>query len=351
MSSPRAYFTVTYLLQSKYLMIVGGTADGLTALSSVDIYDPTSGCYNTSNMTYPRMKHAAIYYNNSDVVFLIGGMRKEGNLTRESEFISLNTVQLHQIMARPRYSHEIACLGDSDILIVAGRGFTDDVGQLEVYRRDISAFEPLDFFHPLLANLEGHSATAIPISTGIVFIFGGYNGTVYSNMGLMTNGIFFIVSNETEEQNGIGFISERAHHQTTYIPLINAILITGGDNGQHTFSTCFLLRYSNGTSNTTLFMNQNRSYHADVALINGSVLIIGGAVSVSGDQPSNPIAVVERFDPLSGTFTRVADLNVARYSHKAIYLPESNQVFVFGGIGVAGNILSSFEFIKLGASL
>lgn len=56
-----------YLSQSRYVIIVGGTSDYSTVLSSVDIYDSIIVCYNISNMIYPRMK-CYLYYVESKTV-------------------------------------------------------------------------------------------------------------------------------------------------------------------------------------------------------------------------------------------------------------------------------------------
>jgi len=322
-------------------MIAGGTADNFTGLLSVDIYNPVSGCYNTSNMTDPRMKHTAAYYNDSDVVILIGGVRRGTYLFRETELLSLNVAQLYQTMAQTRYLHEIAMLNGSNILIVAGLGWKNS-GQLEIYNRSSSEFQLMETFYPELNDLVGHSVTTLG-DTGFALIFGGYNGSAYSRAGFITDGTNLTLVGE--EDDNIELISARARHQATYIPNINAVLITGGDNGTNTFSTCYLYDVETNTFNTTGPMNQQRSFHAAVLLSNGSVLIIGGAGGISGNQPSNVLRSVERYDYTTNTFTIVASLNVARYEHKAVSVPP-NEVFVFGGISSSGNILSSFEYIK-----
>jgi len=92
-------------------------------------------------------------------------------------------------------------------------------------------------------------------------------------------------------------------------------------------------------------MHQRRSFHAAVLLSNGSVLIIGGAMTVSGGHLSNPVNSAERYDFTTQNFTTVASLNVARYGHNAVILPTTNEVFVFGGIDATGNILSSIEYL------
>jgi hypothetical protein len=345
MSSPRMYFTATYLSTSAYIMITGGTADGWTALSSVDIYDPNTGCSNTSNMTAPRMQHAAAYYNNSDTVILIGGIQGANSSIANSELISFNTAQSYQSMITPRFSHRIAMFNDSNILIVGGRRLDNTIVQFEMYNRTSSSFQSLSSYDirltNQLTNTEGHSATSIG-STGLVLIFGGYNGTTYSGTGLIadeTNVTSAVVDGEEPT-----IIPGRAHHQATYIPQLEAVLITGGDNGVRAFNDCYLYYPSTSTFNRTGDMLSARSFHTAVLLTNGSVLIVGGALAMGGGQPVTPTPTVEIYDLTTSSFVSVTSLQVARFGHLAIVLP-SDEVFVFGGTGTDGSIISSIEYI------
>jgi hypothetical protein len=323
-------------------MIVGGTADYSTGLSSVDIYNPLTGCYNISNITYSRMNHTATYYNNSDIVILIGGVKQVGVLIQESELISTDGAELYQPIIHARYSHRAAILNNSNILVVAGLGPTNVSRQLEMYNGNLDVFQSLNLSNPQLRNLEGHSVTNLG-SSGTALIFGGYNGTTYFRHDLIANGR--TLTSAHQSGNNTGLISGRAYHQATYIPQINAVLITGGHNSTQTFSTCYLYYVGSKTFNTTGSMHQRRSFHAAVLLSNGSVLIIGGAMTVSGGHLSNPVNSVERYDFTTQSFTTVASLNVARYGHNAVILPTTNEVFVFGGIDTTGNILSSIEYL------
>ncbi|CAF4647632.1 unnamed protein product [Rotaria sp. Silwood1] len=344
MSTPRVYFTMTYLSQSGYLMMAGGSTDGSTGLSLVDIYNPLTGCYNVLNMSSPRMRHKATYYNNSDAVLLIGGVRKNNDVISASEIISINATQVHYPMTQPRYFHEMHILNNSNILIVSGQGLINNLIPLEMYDRASSTFQTLAPFHSRLQNLEGHSVTSLG-STGNLLIFGGFNGSSYSGVGLIYNGTnltsagpFNITALDT-----INDIPGRAHHQATYIPLINAVLITGGDNGTHALSDAYLYDIVNRNFTATASMGIPRSFHKATLHSNGSVIITGGAVGMSGNQPITPTNSVEMYNPSTRTFTSAPLLNVARYRHQAALFED--EVFVSGGIGSDGRTLSSNEYL------
>ncbi|CAF4054152.1 unnamed protein product [Rotaria sp. Silwood2] len=335
---------MTYLQQSGYLMIAGGTANGLTGLSSIDIYNPWTGCYNVSNMSVPRMHHTATYYNNSDTIILLGGVQHNNNLISESEILSISGTQLYHPMSQPRYFHEISILNDSNILIVSGHGLINNSVPLEIYNHSSSTFQQLTPYHSRLRNLEGHSVTPIG-TTGNHLIFGGFNGSSYSGVGLIYDGTDLtaagtlnITSLETMND-----ITGRAHHQATYISQINAVLITGGNNGTHALFDCYLYDPVNRTFTPTASMGMPRSFHKAILLSNGSVLITGGAVGMSSNQPITPTNSVEIYNPITHTFTNAPLMNVARYRHQATLVED--EIFVSGGIGSDGRTLSSNEYL------
>jgi hypothetical protein len=341
MSSPRVYFTATYLKVNQFVLIAGGTADGSTPLSSFDIYDPDTGCYNTLNMTVSRMKHAAVYFNTSDIVLVMGGLGAAGSALQLAEFVSINGSYSGPMMDVPRYSQAIAVVNDSNILIVAGKGFNVTTAVLEMYERSTSTFEMQGLNISELMNLVGHSVTSLGTS-GTAFIFGGYNGTGYPGIAFLTDGTNF--TNATTQD--IDTILGRAHHNAIYIPECNSVLITGGHNGTHVFRSCFLYDVHTENFREIDSMSLQRAYHTAVRLSNGSILIIGGAVSINNGQPNTPTGVVERFDPKTRKFTTVANLNYARYGHASI-LHNAYEVFVFGGFGGDNIISKTVEFLMV----
>ena len=338
MSSPRVYFTATVLVPSGYIVIAGGTADDSTPLSTVDIYNPVTGCYNLSNISSQRMKHTAVEFNNSDTVLLIGGVTPTPASDLLTECISLSSAQYVLALSGARYLHETAVLTNKNILVVGGQSTQPTVPGM--YSRNTNTFWPLEHAGPTLWNVEGHSVTSLE-SNNNALIFGGFNGGIYLNQAWMVEGID---GNSTDISQRTSHIYSRAHHQATYVPNVDKVLITGGDNGTHTFDSCFLYSVADGTFNRTGSMQMKRSYHAAVRLANGSVLVIGGIGTFFGGQASDVLKSVERYDVSTGTFTFVTNLNVPRYGHKAVVVSQ-NQVFVFGGYSTDGVILSSIEYL------
>lgn len=339
MSSPRVDFTVTRLPNSGYIVVAGGrTNNQSTGLSTMDLFDPILNCYNLSNLTMARMKHAAINYNNSDFLLLLGGVSSNENLVSTSELIFLANSQTFASLSQGRSFPELVNINNS-ILIIAGQGVIDPSKQIEIYNRVSSTFELWALQHSSLLSIKGHSVTPIE-NSNYALIFGGYNGANYSSESFLINTTDLIQATEVNLT-----ISARAYHQSTFIPSINAILITGGHNDVETFDSCYLYDLSSNSFNITGSMNQRRSFHTAVLLRNHSVLVIGGMTSLANGDIGDILRTVERYDPNSASFTFIANLNIPRYRHRAVQLV-NNDVCVFGGIGIDGNVLSSIECIN-----
>jgi hypothetical protein len=76
-------------------------------------------------------------------------------------------------------------------------------------------------------------------------------------------------------------------------------------------------------------MGKGRAYHTATLLPNDQVLVAGG-ISNAGNE-----ATVERYDPVSNTWTSVASMGTARAYHTATRLP-NDLVLVAGGSGPGG---------------
>jgi hypothetical protein len=77
-------------------------------------------------------------------------------------------------------------------------------------------------------------------------------------------------------------------------------------------------------------MTMARSQHTATLLLNGAVLITGGAI---GDLGATAVTNTEIFDPVTGTFMRAAGMSAARRMHSATLLP-NGRVLIAGGYDV-----------------
>ncbi len=91
-------------------------------------------------------------------------------------------------------------------------------------------------------------------------------------------------------------------------------------------------------------MNANRRSHRDILLDDGRVLITGGTAALAGDITSLSLKSAEVYDPATGMFTPVGDMNQARQSHHLVKMLDGRILVVGGGAGPGlANPLSSME--------
>src|SRR6266550_2350427 len=121
----------------------------------------------------------------------------------------------------------------------------------------------------------------------------------------------------------------RIFHSATILP-DGRVLIAGGSsdtlNGAPT-ATCEIFDPRTGRFAPTGALNDARIYHAGVLLTDGRVLVMGGAFGGANRQWRNS---AEIFDARSGAWTRVAQMQSARFFHTATLLRDG-RVLVSGG--------------------
>ena len=90
---------------------------------------------------------------------------------------------------------------------------------------------------------------------------------------------------------------------------------------------------SAGTFTPTGSLTVDRQLHTATLLVNGKVLITGGA-SVS-------LASAELYDPSTGTFTAIGDMTTPRSNHSATLLPDGKVLVAGGGLWSHGSVASA----------
>jgi hypothetical protein len=125
-------------------------------------------------------------------------------------------------------------------------------------------------------------------------------------------------------------IGVRSLHTAT---LLNdgKVLVAGGRKGAFPLKTAELFDPISEAFSSTGSLSIQRKRHRATLLLNGTVLMEGGA-SLSNGQPvdaGTPSA--ELYSPVTGSFTRVQDMSTGRTEHDATLLPDGT-VLITGGI-------------------
>ncbi len=144
-------------------------------------------------------------------------------------------------------------------------------------------------------------------------------------------------------------VTRVSHQQTTLAD--GKVLITGGRPqlfgapGSLAYNTAEIYDpVTNAFMPVATTMNANRRSHRDILLDDGRVLITGGTAALAGDITSISLKSAEVYDPETGTFTPVGDMNDARQSHHLVKLLDGRVLVVGGGAGPGlANPLTSME--------
>ncbi len=222
-------------------------------------------------------------------------------------------------MAAPRAAHSATALFDGRVLVAGG--FTESSGEAtgaEVYDARSGRFMRL----PRMITLR-HSHTATTLPDGRVLITGGYAGE-----GTVTpSAEIFDPATNRFVTTGAMTVARAGH---VAIPLANGkVLIAGGvGNGWAFLSSAEIFDPATGRFTPTGAMTVTRESHVGLRLGDGRVLIIGG--HTGRRTPMVLYTSVEAYDPTTGVFQKVGDMQVRRHKHDAILLRDGT-VLVTGG--------------------
>lgn len=218
-----------------------------------------------------------------------------------------------------RHSHTATTLPDGTVLIAGGE--RDDPSQpsssthtTEIYDPAIGAFVPGT---PMPNARSRHTDTVL--DDGRVLIAGGQLGHAE---------VYDPVSQTWERTSGM--ISWRRQHAATRLA-DGRVLITGGRATTTTaaaHASAEVFDPATGVWTATGSMSVGRLDHASTLLPDGRVLVTGG-------RPSQTflggVASAEIYDPSTGVFSPIADMNNAHHNHTATTLSDGTVLVVGAG--------------------
>jgi hypothetical protein len=232
-----------------------------------------------------------------------------------------------------RAGHTATLLIDGRVLVVGGAGGGAPLASAEQY-------DPLSNRWAASASLilarAGHTATLLP--SGEVLVAGG---TVVLSGAGGTTPTTEIFDPGTGRWRGVAPLNQPRSGQTATLLANGQVLVVGGEVldpaiGQaRPVASAESYDPASNTWTPTPPPARARVGHTATLLSDGRVLIAGGAIA-RADGQREVTATAELFDPISGRWTSVGDLSLARADATATLLT-SGQVLVVGGRVGGGN--------------
>ncbi len=231
--------------------------------------------------------------------------------------------------------HTATLLPDNKVLVAYGSNnsaYTNGTGyvglsSIEVYDAGTGTFTEIVGEDGV--GIFGHTATLLP--NGKVLLAGGFVNSVWNYSYSISDNEANLYDSATGVFSGTGNMTASRGGHTATLLMNGKVLVAGGadqDIGGTGSASAELYDPSTGTFTQTGSMAVARFRHTATLLQNGKVLITGGTSLDS----SNPTSTAEVYDPASGTFTATGGMTTAREEHTATLLADG-KVLIVGGEG------------------
>lgn len=334
----RSAQTATRLFGGRVL-VAGGLRAG-QALTSAELYDPSSGAWTTTAaLATARASYTATLLPDGRVV-VVGGAGSDGKPLASTEVYSpkTGTWTAGGALLTVRASHTATLLSTGRILVVGGVGPDGKpLASAELYNTTTGSWSATG---SLSTPRTAHTATLL--ADGKVLVAGGtgVDGKPLASAEL------YDPSAGTWSATGSMSTARSAHTATALGDAVSGgadqrVLVTGGvgsDGGR--LASAELYDESSGAWTKTGSLTAPRASQAATLLPDGVVLVTGG---VAGGAP--PGVFAELYDPATGRWSPAAALAGERSSHTATVLL-SGRVLLAGGAGAGGVSLASAELYE-----
>ena len=316
MAASRAAHTATTLPDGRVLL-AGGFASGERSLATTELYDPAIYAFRlTGAMNAARSSHTATLLPDGKVL-IAGGF--DGSYLRSTEIYDPRTgsFTLSGEMITARSGHVAVVLQDGRVLIAGG------VGDGWTFLRSAELYDPTSgtFSATGAMSVKRESHTATILSDGRVLVAGGHTGRrldieIYQSAELYDpmSGTF----------SSAGMMTLRRHKHDAITLVDGTVLITGGADErdeQGAYRSAEVYDPARNEFYAVAPMHATRYKHqgTSVLLSDGRVLVAGGA------------RVVEVYDTATRTFCIVGASATRRFAASALL--DGGRVLLTGGYG------------------
>ncbi len=339
MNAPRTEHTATTLSSGKVLL-VGGEDTGEHAVNTAETYDPASGNFTASgNMSLQRVVHTATLLSNGDVI-IIGGQIPYVGFHTSSELYDpvTNAFTASGSMTNKRGVHSATLLSNGNVVVIGGYNESNTNPQVaEIYNSSTGTFTQTG---SMVTPRDSHTATLLP--NGRILITGG----VARGFGYLSSAELYDPATGLFTATGSMSVARESHRA---ILLSNGtVLVSGGSNSTDYLSSAEIYNPATGTFSATGSLNVARRIFDVTSLPNGKILITGG--NASSGASMSAFNSSEIYDPATGTFSMTGNMNYARTAQKSVLLLNGKVLITGGADGPWGNTKhSSAELYTPGA--
>jgi hypothetical protein len=306
--------------------MAGGFNSIDTALSSAQIYDPTSGAWSiTGNLADARYFHTDTLLPDGKVL-VVGGTDGSNSLTSAELFDpATGTWSGTGSLSMARDSHTANLLPNGKVLVTGGKSNGQPTATAELYDPETGTWKTTGNLG--VARFQ-HTTTLLP--NGKVLAVGGVDSS------FQAIGSAELYDSASGTWSGTGSMAAvRYGHAAVLLPN-GKVLAAGGLASDGAALTAELYDPASGTWAATGNLIDARYFHTVTLLPGGQVLAAGG-----GTNSPNALASAELYDPVAGTWTATGSLGNARAIFTATLLQNGN-VLAAGGFD-GSNYLGSAE--------
>ncbi len=299
------------LLQNGWVLMVGGTDDTGTRLSSAELYKPeTEQWHSTNSMMGARYRHTATLLE-SGLVLVAGGFDANDFSLITAEIFDPATETWTPVnsLSTSRGGHSATLLLDGRVLIAGGRF---DQGGPSSIVSGVDLFDPASQSFligvPMQTARIDHTATRL--RDGRVLVAGGFGGGF-----LKSTEIF---DPDTPSWTTTGDLNLGRQLHTAALLVDGRVLVAGGQDTASFFGTNTSEVYDPiaGRWDPTGHLKEGRYDHSAATLSDGRVLIL------SGNEANSPLASVEIYDPACGRWSYSQSLPHTNGYDSAVLLPD-----------------------------
>ncbi|MBX3745075.1 MAG: VCBS repeat-containing protein [Verrucomicrobiae bacterium] len=353
MASPRFRHTATVLADGRVLVAGGDTGNG-RPLASAEIFDPGTDQWTTlRSMNEPRLHHEAILLP-SGRVLVAGGTTEFGQTTASAELYDPSAGGWTRVspMTTSRSSFTVVLLHGSrhpgKVLAIGGNSYPNGdrgAGSVDALDRT-EVYDPVaDRWSPTANLITGRtlsSPAAVPFADGSVLVVG--NGSCCP---LRWTAAPELAHPDLTRWESLDLKATRATQKTVLLSS-GEVLVAGGLSGIHDRSIVTadaeIYNPATRTWRATGTMFTGRRDFTLTRLPDGEVLAAGG--SSGWWERCRNLSNAELYNPVTGLWTPIAPLQVARALHTASRLPDG-RVLIVGGqsrdLYCSGPVLASVE--------